>query len=1160
MNKGFCCLHTHSNFSILDSIIPVPDIFKRAKELGQTAIAITDHGNMASMHEAYQEYKKYKDTDHPIKLIPGNEIYFCEDLGDYKAKRRHLVLLAANEKGYKNLLKITAVGFYNSVNVMGRQFPRVNEDILRQYSEGIYATSACGGSLIAAGVWEGSREAALEAAELFKDIYGDRFFIELQPHNLKRGGFSQQYLNDQLKSIAEELNIEMVATCDAHYLTAKHEKYHDMVLAISAKKPLDDPSRHRYASFEPCLVCEGTGVYPPDSDQNCHGCLGTKGKHKLCAEFYLKDEQEVRTYFSKNYDAQFANQLIENTAKIAANCEWPDYMEPTDYRLPTFPWEEEPDAGEFMQWKRDQVGIQGLPDDAAYLRFQVWKRFCEYCRDFNMAEKKKYWDRLIYELEILEERNFSSYMLIVADYVNWAKNNGIVVGPGRGSGTSSMVGFLLGIHNVNSISYGLVFERFQSKLRPDPPDYDIDFAPSGRERVIEYCRNKYGPDRIAYISNILRLTPKLVIKDVARSLCIGGDKSTAFNMANKITAGIPDVVNENDKNVKINTMEKALKYSKDLQNFIQQYPEVLDYANHLIGLPRTFATHAAGVIIADVPLDTYVPLRRDRDGTISIQYDKDMCESMRLVKMDFLGLETLDVMTETKSLASKVGVDLPIPHEIPENDARTFRLIQSGYVAGVFQLSGSLAPLCKALKPTCIKDIALVNALGRPSCSKQERIDFINCRNGKTKPKYPHPCLKPVLEHTHGISVFDEDLLKLAEHVAGWDLSKADGLRKVTKYKEKGAALADQLEKEFVRDAVARSGLSEADAQMIWDKVVIPYAKYAFNLAHAVAYSMISYQTAYYKVYAPGPFLCALLNSETRANRKDKQENIDALKRDAKRFKIKIEACDINISKQYYTMKDKRTIVMGLGAIKGIGDKALNAIIAHQPYISFGDFLYRTPSNVVSKSVIIALAKAGAFDSLGVSRKFAAENYAEMRKGLNKYVRKLDDTYFEHGNLHKPLPHYLDDFVYKYPERENEDWDIRQKLLYEKEVLGEFISGSPEDIYPNFFKGNIYSQPFSRIASLPDGTNFAMEGIIVSIREIIIKKQGRNHGKTMAKFIVENLRGETIEVTIWPDTYNKNKKYFKTGIPIRGLFKVNEFNGSKSLVLVNLEAVYREPS
>lgn len=1145
----FVNLHSHTAGSHLDAIIRVSDLFKKVFELGQTAIAITDHGNMSMIWSAYEEYKKYKAAGKNIKFIPGNEIYFVEDLNDPKSKRRHLVLLAKNEVGYKNLLKITAAGYRNSVSVMAREFPRVDEKILRQFSEGLYATSACGGSLVAAAIFGGDQNKAKAAATLFRSIFGDRFFIELQPHSMSRDGFSQVDLNNALKNIAEELGIKMVGTCDSHYLTSAHEKYHDMILAISAKKPLDDPDRHRYATFEPCLVCKGSGVYPVGSEQQCHGCFGTKGRVKPCAEFYLKTGQQVHDYFAKHYGSVFADEIITTCEKIGADCEPPDYMEPKDFRLPTFPWQTELDVEDFQKWKAQRTALAHLSDDAIYLRFRVWKKFKEFTKDFSKSEQKKYWERACLELDILEGKNFSSYILIVADYVNWAKTNGVAVGAGRGSVGGVLIAHLLGIHAADPIKFGLLFERFQNRQKASVPDIDIDFAPSGREKVIDYIKQKYGEDKVAAISNISKLTPKIIVKDVARSLCLGGSTSTAFQIANETTADIPDIVKDaNGNSIKVDTMEKALTHSNKLRRLVHQYPEVLDYANNLVGLPKTFATHAAGIIIADVPLDEYVPLRRDKDGVMSVQYDKDTCETVKLVKMDFLGLETLDVLAEARVIAKQVGIELPVEGDIQDGDALTYKLIQGGHLAGVFQLDGSLTSLCKKLKPMNVQDIALVNAIGRPGVENSEKELFISRKFGKEKTKYAHPILEAVLNATYGISVYEEVLLQIAQHVAGWDLSEADGLRKLTKAKEKGLELAEKLEKKFVADAQKHSKLSQKDAQLVWDKAVASFAAYGFNKSHAILYSMISYQTAYYKAHAPGPYLCAVLNSETRSNKLNKQETIDALKRDCAKFGIKISTCDINLSRQYYTMKDSKTIITGLGAIKGIGEKALDAIIAHQPYASFEDFLRRTPSSTVNKGIIIALAKAGAFDSFGISRKFAAEQYGDIRNDLSAYIRKLGLTEEE----------AIKSFSFKGNVYRQNEWTFKDKLLAEKEVLGEYVSGRAEDIFPNFFKGGIYAQSFSKIKTLPKDSNFNMEGVIVAIREIVIKKPGKLQGKIMAKLTVENINRESTEVTIWPDTLVKFSKYIKTGVPLRGLFKISEFQGNKSLTVVNLEAVYYE--
>jgi DNA polymerase-3 subunit alpha len=1392
---GFANLHSHTCYSQLDAIIRVNQLFKRAKELGQTAIAVTDHGVMSGIYEAY---KASKATG--VKLIPGNEIYFVEDLNDEKSKRRHLVLLAANYHGYKNLLKITAVGFQHATVVMGKEYPRVDESILRQYSEGLFATSACGGSIIANSIFHNDMGKAKQYALIFKDIFGDRFFIELQPHNLTRTDkktgitFDQRLLNHKLKEIAEELNIQMVATCDSHYLTPKHEKYHDMVLAISDKKPLDDLTRHRYATYMSCALCEGTSKYPKDSDKLCISCAGTGiGRILPCPEFYVKSEEEIKAFFKKEYGEEFANRLIINTAKIAAICEEPKYLEPTVDRLPRFDWSHISkcdDAKDFESWLASKPNMQAIREENAYLRYKVWKVFTQYTKDFPVETKKIYWDRLLYEIDILESRNFCSYMLIVADFIDWARKNKIDVGPGRGSCAGCLVAFFLGIHTVDSIKYGLLFERFHNKEKKSLPDIDTDFSPRGRERVVEYVRQKYGPRHVAYISNINTITPKVAISDIARSLNIGGDKSTAFKLAKEITADIPDKVTEDDTVIDIDTMDRALKYSKKLKTFVQEYPELLDYANEIVGLPRAMSTHAAGVIISDIPLDDYVPLRTDKDGRVAVAYDKDTCEEVKLVKIDFLGLDTLDILRDAYEMAKNIGLNIPDPDHIPEYDELTFKLIRSGRVVGCFQLEGTtLAPLCKPLQPNSIEDIALINALGRPGVSKAERQEFIERKAGRKPVTYQHPLLSSILKHTYGIKVYEEDMLHIAAAVAGWDRSKADSLRKIAKLKEKGLELQKKTGAEFIKDSMVFSKISQEEAEMIWHDVILPFGKYGFNKSmpkstkikvlnkgdieianvlpgdvvvtinsqgqsvesevvalhdhgevpmwelefddgtiercsldhkwlteygqqpvwrimqndleifgltkdscksknmpgvprglggsgfcsrrindryrnrrpatllsniwggyvqasgrkgsaseqrnntpqktgsdqarllqlqilrrayehefrkpfkasikcdtrnlkgrkiiraeylgfmqaydleidhpehnfvlssglcssnsHAIAYSINSYRTAYYKAHATAPLLCAKLNAETRKSTST-EADIEDIKKDAKSFNIQIKPCDINLSKDLYSISDKKTIVTGLLAIKGLGDKALANIIANQPYASFEDFLYRTSSSAVNKTAIQALAKAGAFDCLGIGRKYASENYETIRKELSKYIKKLSDDYFEMGNRDRPFSNYLDDFKSSTSEHKLDEWDLKDRLSFEKEVLGTYLSGSVEQLFPGFFKGGTYSQSFSRVKQMMSNTSISLEGVVTSCKELVIKKSGKNAGRKFGKLTFENSIGESIEVTVWPDQYDKLIKYFDKVVPLRGTFVVNEYNSEKSLVLNSVERI-----
>jgi len=1152
---GFVNLHSHTGYSQLDAINRVKDLFKRAKELGQKAIAITDHGTMAGTWDAY---KASKETG--VKFIPGNEIYFVEDLSDEKSKRRHLVLLASNHQGFKNLLKITSIGFDNATSVMGRDFPRVDAAILKQYNEGIIATSACGGSVIANSIFNNDMDTAKYHAKILADIFPGRFYIELQPHALskkdKKTGrlFDQRFLNNKLKELAEELGLPMVATCDTHYLTKKHEKYHDMILAISSKKSLDDLTRHRYATYTTCEKCTGIGYEANGAP--CAYCAGSGiGSVIPCSEFYLKSEEEMISFFEKDYNRAFAETLIRNTKNIGDQCEEPSYMEPTIDRLPRFSWHlinQNSDADEFREWLSNKPKMQAILEENAYIRFQVWKTFSVYTKDFTEEKKKEYWDRLLKEIGILEARNFCSYMLIVADFINWAKSNDIDIGPGRGSAGGSLVAFFLGMHEVDSLRYGLYFERFQNRERAEPPDFDCDVSSSGRQRIADYIQNKYGKDYVAYISNINTMTPKVVLKDVARSMNLGGDASTAFKLANEITADIPDKITENDKTIEIRTMDQALKYSPKLSNFLLQYPDLLDYCNNIIGLPKAMSTHAGGICISDIPLADFVPLRTDKDGRVAVAYDKKTCEQVKLVKIDLLGLETLDTLRECYNQAKRIGIELPEPSRIPEGDEKAFRLIHSGLVKGVFQLEGStIAPMCSLLKPNSIKDIAILSGLGRPGCSKEERTDFIDRRFKKKPITYQHPLLEQILDHTNGIKIFDDDLLKLAQKIAGWDLSKADSLRKLTKLKEKGAALAAQLEKDFISDCMRHSKISREEAEMLWEDVVAPFSKYAFTLAHAVAYSITSYRTAYYKAHAPSSFIAACLNSETQKG--GESEDLEAIKKEAKSFGVEIAPCNVNLSAALYKAVDKKTIVMGFLAVDGVGEKAMEALQQNQPYNSFEDFLRKVPS-CVNKTVIQSLAKAGAFDSFGISRKYAHDHFDKVREEVRKFVKRTMDDLFS-TTIKDSDP--LSGFRSSTDALKTEEWSVRDKLIHEKEVLGTYTSGSLDQLFPNFFIKGIYAQSFNKVKLLRDGAQVQLEGLCTGFREFAIKS-GKNQGKKCGKITLESLSGETIEFTAWTEAWEKIQPKLSTaqmGLPIRALFSVSEFNGGKSLTLQKIEKI-----
>lgn len=1166
----FSNLHQHTVESHLDAICDIDALFDRAKELGQPSLAITDHGSMGGVFKAWKASQRTG-----VKLIPGNEIYFVTNL-DAKSKkdegwqRYHLVLLAMNEVGYKNLLRITYEGFKHSIhiNIMNKTFPRVDASILSKYNEGLFALSACGGNIIAQSILKENHDEAVSYAKLLKDIFGDRFYIELQPHNmskLKKVGddkvvlFDQKMLNDEMKRIAEENDIGMVVTCDAHYIKKEDEKYHDMILAINDKKSLDDLERHRYTSQVICDVCQGKALV----GEKCSNPECVKGitAHKLCAEFYLKSEEEIREMFNDWYGKDFTENVISNVEFIANKCESPDYMAPTGKEhIPTFGMNhisQCPDFNEFKIWRKKKPALLKAEDDIAYLKFLSWKGFCRYTKDFDKEKKDKYWKQMCFEIEVYASRGFASYMLIVADYIRWARSRSILVGSGRGSVGGSLVAFFLGIHKVDPIKYNLLFERFVNLYKKSLPDVDTDFAPSGRDAVYNYVKDKYGEENVAFISNLNRFTPKVVITDVIRSYLVDKNKSDAFRLAKEVTAEISTKATlEDGRIIEVDTMDKAVKYSTGtkLAELLKVYPELYDYAQAIVGLPRNYSTHAAGVVISDIPLPDFVPVRRDKKGDFAVQYEKSQVEENGLVKMDFLGLTTLDIIDEIIKQSERLGIKLKSFDELDEytTDPGAYKIISSGAVIGCFQIEGStLQPLCKPMRPKSIDDIAFVNALGRPNCSKKEREEFLNRRDGKSEIVPPHPVLKDILQHTYGISIYEEDLLRLAQHVAGWNLSEADQLRKLTKLKEKGGKLAEELEDKFIEGCMKTQNLSKKDAKFIWNKVVIPYSKYGFNRAHAIAYSITGYKTAYYKYHARSPFFAAVLNSKLRGgSTPESGEKINEIKKDAQRFGVKIDVCDINHSKEYYVAATKNRIVTGLGAIKGVGETILKQIIDNQPYQSFEDFVIKNLKKV-NKNHVAALAKAGAFDTLGVSRKFAHEHFDTLKKELKSHLKKKDDTFFEMGDRNKPLADVLSDFTYSEANKSKDDWSYQERLIYEKEVLGEYVSGSPMDLFPGFFKGGEFNLTLDNLRTKIKNETVCFEGVITSVNEFVIKN-GSNSGKTYARMMVENLKGETIEVTAWSEVYSKYKSLLGNGdVPVVGIFKVSDFKGEKGLIMTD---------
>lgn len=1124
MKRSFVNLHCHTNLgSMLDALADVDELFDKAKELGQESIAITDHGTMAAHHDAFKAYKRTG-----VKFIPGCELYFVhsfdfvQEEGAKKKKyerSRHLVALAMNAKGYKNILKMNYKGFENQISNFGRMYPRIDWRVLEEHSEGVICTSACLNGPIASLITRGRYDEAIDTAQRFIGIYGDRFFIELQPHLLKDGDIDQDMVNKKLLSIAEKFGIPYIVTNDTHYLTKQSERYHDVLLALKDKKELNDPTRHRY------------GI----------------------DEFYVKDSDEIYAFMASRYGKDVADAALENTVKISEMCEPPNYLETKGNHLPIFPVAESSDYAEFLEWKQKVKLPASLPEDAGYMRFRCVRGFQRRFSQMSDEQIDDRMKRLQKELKIIEKNKFSSYMLVVADFINWARENRILVGVGRGSVGGSMIAYLLGIHGVDPLEYGLLFERFQNAEKKALPDIDTDFTSAGRDMVQTYVKNKYGIDHCAHVSNINTYTPKNVIPDLVKTMRneipnLIPEGTNYVKVSDAIKEAIPDVDEDGDK---IKTLEAAIAMSPKLKAFAEVSPELMEYADVFVGLPKEYSTHAAGMVVSDIPIIEFAPLRIDKNGDIAVQYEKERCEANGLVKMDFLAISTLDVIDETLKNIARLGIEGPKTMEdIPLDDKETYEMIQQGQTRCVFQLGKStmMATLCKHIKPKNILDIAVVNALGRPS-SANERQEYIDRRFGKKKVVYLHPSLE-CLKETYGLCIMEEQLMSVAGNVAGWDLNKADGLRKLTKLKEKGKDLALKLEVEFIEGAMKTHNMEYELAKKIWDEVVGKFSGYGFNKSHAVFYSINGYITAYLKRHYPAAFLAANLKVKTMRGGITKDEEISMAKTECRRLGIKIIPPDINKSSANYEILDDKTIVMGFAAIKGLGEKAIAELAGKQPFPSFVDFLDRVDARVINKGKLEVLAKAGSFDSFKVTRKDICESGKKIRDRMVQFIkRRLKDGYDSMMALEE-FPLNLS----------GQEWGKPELLKHEMEVLGELVSGSLSDLFPGFFTG-YNAVPLARLKKLPDRHEVAVEVLIKSIfKEFKIKKAGRYCGKMMIKYFVEDMYGSENELTVWPTEYDRVKKLIgEGGIPIRALCQVSEFNGNKTLMLRELIEVYRAP-
>lgn len=1043
--KPFVHLHLHTEYSLLDGATRIDTLFDACKEKNMPAVAITDHGNMYGAYHFYCLAKKKG-----IKPIIGCEFYMADDLtvksGDVKREFNHLVLIAKNNTGYKNLVKLNSIGFVDGYYYK----PRIDFKTLSQHSEGLICLSACIAGqlprLLRDGMWEEARKLVRQ----YKELFGEDYYIELQDHGIA----DEIYVMPKLIKIAEEFGVELVATNDVHYLKESDAEMQDILLCVQTGKFFDDPGRMRF---------EGT-------------------------QFYLKDYDEMAEKFS------YVPQALENTLKIAEKCNVSIEKKPL---LPPY----KPDNG--------MTPYEFLKD---LLEKGLKRRYKEITPEIRQ--------RADYELEVVSKMGFVEYYLIVWDFINYAHEHGIPVGPGRGSGAGSIIAYAIGITQVEPLRYGLIFERFLNPERVSMPDFDIDFCMDRRGEVIDYVIEKYTKPRVAQIVTFGRMKAKNAVKDVCRVLRV------PYAEGDKITKLIP--LNATLKNAfgldgKNEGVPELMEIYKDYS-----MKRVIDLAIALEDMPRQTGMHAAGVVICREDLSDNVPLQRSGDD-ITTQYNMKEVEELGLLKMDFLGLRTLtDIDKTIKIVKETTGEEFDF-EDCQYDDPNVFELIASGNTDAVFQLeSGGMKRVMKDLKPDCLEDIIAGISLYRPG-PMQFIPDYIK---GKRDPKsvhYAHPMLEPILGVTNGCMVYQEQVMQICRSLAGYSYGQADEVRRAMGKKKMdvmalhrnyfiNGKVNDNGEVEI--EGAVRRGVPKETAELLFDQMYA-FAQYAFNKSHAAAYAYVSYQTAYCKRYHPVEYLAAVLNNRLT--------NIDDIKKYiayGKENNIDFLPPDINKSGVSFTVENGK-IRFALAAIKNIGSGSMEKIVeerkTHGDFVSLEDFLKRVESQYLNKRLVENLIKSGAFDCFKVSRAQMVSVFEPLMEMVYADKKKKESGQFSMFDLvENAAP-----AVVALPKSNIKEFPNKLKLSYEKEVLGLYVSGNPLDEYREKLKAFTFNTGMVTFSEDDDDFESSQkqsdwEGKEVSLAGVLeeLKKIATRSGKTMAVGRLEDLHG-SIELTFSPWYYEK---------------------------------------
>ncbi|MBG30406.1 MAG: DNA polymerase III subunit alpha [Opitutae bacterium] len=1089
-DRDFVHLHVHSDYSLLDGCARMDKLLGKAEEMGMSAMALTDHGNLFGAASFVQQAEK-----HGVKPIIGCEAYLVTDHknvdrpGREKNVTYHIGLLAKNFTGYQNLSLLVSDAHVNGLYYR----PRTDLEKLAEYAEGLIGFTGCMQGRVPQLLLQDDFEGAREAMGQFVDIFGkENYFVELHSHGIPE----QEKLIPDLVKLAEEFDLKLIASNDVHYVNGQDWQPHDALLCIQTGAKIDDEKRMRYS-----------------------------GK-----QFYLKSRQEMELLFSEIPES------ITNVFAVAEMCDVKLPFGENNY--PVFPLPPEVSS----QYPTNADYLRGLCIDGFEGHYDLNYLVPEERSpdDDKLAKANELSERLDYELGVIDKTGFNDYFLIVADFIRWSRDNDIPVGPGRGSGAGCLVAYLLGITDVDPLRFGLLFERFLNPERVSPPDFDIDFCMRRRPEVIEYVREKYGRDCVANIITFGTFGAKMVIRDIARV------KDLPYAEADRLAKMIPD-----DLNI---TLEESLVKSPDFRKEYEssdEAKEIVELGKVIEGMVRNSGTHAAGVIIADRPLRELVPLTL-QEGALTTQYPKDPVEQLGLLKMDFLGLKTLTVISDAeKNVRRTTGNKDFRVDKLPFEDDLTFELLNDARTIGVFQLeSDGMRRLCRQMTITNVDEIIALIALYRPG--PMEWIpDYLKGKEDPSVIKFPHPLLEDVCRETYGVMVYQEQVMEAARIIAGYTLGGADILRRAMG-KKKHKEMAQQR-KFFVAGAKEKNNIPEKQADKIFD-VLEKFAGYGFNKSHSAAYGIISYQTAYLKANYPVEFMSGLLSSEL--GNADKVSRFIA---ECSHMLIQVLGPDVNESFEDFTPipseESQGSIRFGLAAIKGVGDAAAGFVVSERenagPYLSFNDLAERLDQKAVNKRVLECLVKSGAFDSLGESRKALLE---DMDRALGEVALLQKDrdagqeNFFEAmGGLDAEASSSPSSEDQGKPVSEDSGIDPLEKLRYEKELLGFYLSGHPVDAFHGLGEAASNLSP-EELETLDERRSFRLCGVVSSLTKRFTKKEN----KPWARFHLE-AKDFGISLNIFTEAFEKYGANLRDGdtVVVQGV--ANSSNGE---VRVNVTEVW----